>query len=258
MRRRQWPRQVGGPLLRGSTWKTGKPGPRRNRRSGDLGQVGQRDIRVQPLASTSLLLSQKVSQTVPRSPETRPTRGCTAAIGWSYSLVKQPVANATPPGHLHLGRRASPFSPFPSPSRARDMERRERRRAPRRRRPGGLARSALAPVASRRMPLKLQRGRRLPGAPSWRFLFREPQTPCSGICAEARATSSQPGRSARPAVSRTSRARGYEPRPQDARSRSVFRIASRTRPLIEQDAGYVLHSHNEVNIYFRFVIEDDM
>jgi hypothetical protein len=92
-----------------------------------------------------------------------------------------------------------------------------------------------APLTRRRMPLKLQRGRRLHGAPSWRFLFREPHAP-----APAFAPKLAPMLRSRVVVpdrrSRTSRARGYEPRPQDARSRSVFRIASRTRPLIERDA----------------------
>ena len=44
------------------------------------------------------------------------------------------------------------------------------------------------------------------------------------------ASSSQPGRNAWRAVSRTSRARGYEPRPQDATPRSAFRTVSRRRP----------------------------
>jgi hypothetical protein len=57
----------------------------------------------------------------------------------------------------------------------------------------------------------------------------------SGIGAEACSeSSSQPGRSTRPSLPRTSRARGCEPRPQDAKPRSAFRIASRTRPLIER------------------------
>ena len=37
------------------------------------------------------------------------------------------------------------------------------------------------------------------------------------------------------AVSRTSRARGYEPRPQDATPRSAFRIVSRRRPSMSED-----------------------
>ena len=44
------------------------------------------------------------------------------------------------------------------------------------------------------------------------------------------ASSSQPGRRAWRAVSRTSRVRGYEPRPQDATPRSAFRIVSGDAP----------------------------
>ena len=44
------------------------------------------------------------------------------------------------------------------------------------------------------------------------------------------ASSSQPGRHAWRAVSRTSRARGYEPRPQDATPRSAFGTVSGRRP----------------------------
>jgi hypothetical protein len=36
-------------------------------------------------------------------------------------------------------------------------------------------------------------------------------------------------------VSRTSRARGYEPRPQDATPRSAYRIVSRRRPSMSED-----------------------
>jgi hypothetical protein len=39
------------------------------------------------------------------------------------------------------------------------------------------------------------------------------------------------------AVSRTSRARGYEPRPQDATPRSAFRIVSRRRPSMSEDGN---------------------
>ena len=46
--------------------------------------------------------------------------------------------------------------------------------------------------------------------------------------------SSQPGRRAWRAVSRTSRARGYEPRPQDATPRSAFQDRLRKTPLHER------------------------
>ena len=49
------------------------------------------------------------------------------------------------------------------------------------------------------------------------------------------ASSSQPGRHAWRAVSRTSRARSYEPRPQDATPRSAYRIVSRRRPSMSED-----------------------
>src|SRR5205823_11155196 len=41
---------------------------------------------------------------------------------------------------------------------------------------------------------------------------------------------SRPGRSARRADPRASRGRGYEPPPQDATSRSAFKLVSRRRP----------------------------
>jgi hypothetical protein len=55
---------------------------------------------------------------------------------------------------------------------------------------------------------------------------------CLRICA---ASSSQPGRSAWRAGSRTSRVRGYEPRPRDATPRSAFRTVSRRRPSMSED-----------------------
>jgi hypothetical protein len=65
---------------------------------------------------------------------------------------------------------------------------------------------------------------RLPALPPWRFLFRGPLASRFGICAEGCSeTSSRPGRNAGRADSQTSRVRGYEPRPQDAKSRSAFR-----------------------------------
>ena len=80
------------------------------------------------------------------------------------------------------------------------------------------------------------------GAPPWRF------------SAGARASSSGIGSgavqrllAARPSCLaggvRTSRARGYAPRPQDATPRSVFRIVSRKRPSMSEDANlYTINS----------------
>jgi len=42
------------------------------------------------------------------------------------------------------------------------------------------------------------------------------------------------------AVSRTSRARGYEPRPQDATPRSAFQDRLRKTPLMSEDANHIL------------------
>jgi hypothetical protein len=61
----------------------------------------------------------------------------------------------------------------------------------------------------------------------------------SGIGAEACSeNSSQLGRSTQPSFPRTSRGFGCEPRPQDAKSRSAFRNASRMRPLMSETAGF--------------------
>jgi len=54
-------------------------------------------------------------------------------------------------------------------------------------------------------------------------------------------------------VSRTSRARGYEPRPQDATPRSAYRIVSRRRPSMSEDANRILQTRYVVNIYLRIV-----
>jgi hypothetical protein len=164
------------------------------------------------------------------NPRGRPRR----QAGRSYSLVKQPKANASPPGLLHFRAPGVALSLFPSPSRARDMERREAPGASARR-PGGLARSARCAADKTAHAPQIAKGQAPPRRSILALSVPGAACSCSGICAEARTDASQPGRSARPAVSRTSRARGYEPRPQDARSRSVFRIASRTRPLIERD-----------------------
>ena len=52
------------------------------------------------------------------------------------------------------------------------------------------------------------------------------------------------------AVSRTSRARGYEPRPQDATPRSAFRIVSRRRPSMSEDGNLcTINSLRSQHIY---------
>jgi len=53
-------------------------------------------------------------------------------------------------------------------------------------------------------------------------------------------------------VSRTSRARGYEPRPQDATPRSTFRIVSRRRPH-ERGCESIPQLRYVVNRYLRIV-----
>jgi hypothetical protein len=78
-------------------------------------------------------------------------------------------------------------------------------------------------------------GRSPLGAPPWRFSAGG-RASISGIASgSVQRCSSQPGRRAWRAVSRTSRARGYEPRPQDATPRSAFRIVSRRRPSMSED-----------------------
>ena len=73
-------------------------------------------------------------------------------------------------------------------------------------------------------------GRSPLGAPPWRFSAGG-RASISGIASgSVQRCSSQPGRRAWRAVSRTSRARGYEPRPQDATPRSAFRIVSGDAP----------------------------
>jgi hypothetical protein len=68
----------------------------------------------------------------------------------------------------------------------------------------------------------LDAGRSPLGAPPWRFSAGG-RASISGISSgSVQRSSSQPGRRAWRAVSRTSRARGYEPRPQDATPRSAF------------------------------------
>jgi hypothetical protein len=73
-------------------------------------------------------------------------------------------------------------------------------------------------------------GRSPLGAPPWRFSAGG-RASISGISSgSVQRCSSQPGRHAWRAVSRTSRARGYEPRPQDATPRSAYRTVSGRRP----------------------------
>jgi hypothetical protein len=62
------------------------------------------------------------------------------------------------------------------------------------------------------------------------------------------ASSSQPGRSAWRAGSRTSRGLGYEPRPQDATPRSAFRIVSRRRPSMSRDMRHVAPARMVVKV----------
>ena len=83
-------------------------------------------------------------------------------------------------------------------------------------------------------------GRSPLGAPPWRFSAGG-RASISGISSgSVQRCSSQPGHHAWRAVSRTSRARGYEPRPQDATPRSTFRIVSRRRPSMSEDANHIL------------------
>ena len=64
------------------------------------------------------------------------------------------------------------------------------------------------------------------------------------------ASSSQPGRRAWRAVSRTSRVRGYEPRPQDATPRSAFRIVSGDAPHERGCESYTINPlRSQVNIF---------
>ena len=57
------------------------------------------------------------------------------------------------------------------------------------------------------------------------------------------------------AVSRTSRARGYEPRPQDATPRSAFQDRLRKTPLHERGWQNVLYIRYVVKKYLRYVAE---
>jgi hypothetical protein len=80
-------------------------------------------------------------------------------------------------------------------------------------------------------------GRSPLGAPPWRFLAGG-RASISGISSgSVQRCSSQPGHHAWRAVSRTSRARGYEPRPQDATPRSAYRIVSGRRPSMSEDGN---------------------
>ena len=80
-------------------------------------------------------------------------------------------------------------------------------------------------------------GRSPLGAPPWRFSAGG-RASISGIASgSVQRGSSQPGHRAWRAVSRASRARGYEPRPQDATPRSAFRIVSGRRPSMSEDGN---------------------
>src|SRR4051794_19865793 len=87
-------------------------------------------------------------------------------------------------------------------------------------------------------------GRSPLGAPPWRFSAGG-RASISGIASgSVQRCSSQPGRRAWRAVSRTSRARGYEPRPQDATPRSAFQDRLRKTPLHER--GWNLSTINSL------------
>ena len=87
-------------------------------------------------------------------------------------------------------------------------------------------------------------GRSPLGAPPWRFSAGG-RASISGISSgSVQRCSSQPGRHAWRAVSRTSRARGYEPRPQDATPRSVFQDRLRKTPL---------HERGWESLYYKFI-----
>jgi hypothetical protein len=111
------------------------------------------------------------------------------------------LANATLPDHFYF--RAPGVALFPSSFSLADEGHGApgRRRAPRRRRPDGLARSAFAPVARRRMPLTLQRGRRRPALHSDAFCSASRKLIAPAFAPKLERESSQPGRCARPAVS---------------------------------------------------------
>ena len=61
------------------------------------------------------------------------------------------------------------------------------------------------------------------------------------------ASSSQPGRNAWRAGSRTSRGFGYEPRPQDATPHSAFGSSSETAPQMSEDVPRLTPARNVVN-----------
>ena len=87
-------------------------------------------------------------------------------------------------------------------------------------------------------------GRSPLGAPPWRFSAGG-RASISGIASgSVQRSSSQPGHNAWRAVSRTSRARGYEPRPQDATPRSAFQDRLRKTPL---------HERGWESLYYKFV-----
>ena len=87
-------------------------------------------------------------------------------------------------------------------------------------------------------------GRSPLGAPPWRFSAGG-RASISGISSgSVQRCSSQPGHHAWRAVSRTSRARGYEPRPQDATPRSAFQDRLRKTPV---------HERGWESLYYKFI-----
>jgi hypothetical protein len=70
------------------------------------------------------------------------------------------------------------------------------------------------------------------------ILGRGPRFPLRHFLRIRAASSSQPGRSAWRAGSRTSRGLGYEPRPQDATPRSAFGTSPETAPQMSEDSEY--------------------
>jgi hypothetical protein len=126
----------------------------------------------------------------------------------------------------HLGVPGSAFLSRPSPWRGgRSADRRTISVVALVRRDGSAPSGCGASHDAGRSPL---------GAPPWRFLAGG-RASISGIASgSVQRCSSQPGRHAWRAVSRTSRARGYEPRPQDATPRSAFQDRLRKTPLHER------------------------
>jgi hypothetical protein len=195
----------------------------------------------------------------PRPVHPRPTDACAAARGFEICVraqlqsparppvvllhdVKQP---APPPGaaqHLSFPRRIFcvrvriSFAPDPDEGRA---ERRQAhgcsgtRRACHRCVHARLTTPAFAAAAGQALAKRLASlngGTRASRRSAVAIFGRGPRFHLRHCLRIRAASSSQPGRHAWRAVSRTSRVRGYEPQPQDATPRSAFRIVSRRRP----------------------------